>query len=263
MKRKYWLLLLVFAVLLNGSSVLADSDFYVVAGGGPSVGTKITSLPQYFTIQNPGFYFLGCNLTYSYGGIAIDIQSDNVTIDLMGFTLRGTGWVDLSTGISMNGSVNVEIRNGTIENFGNGIKEFSGGGRDHRVINIRARYNKKTGINLSGKGHLVQNCNSSNNGENGIWIESGRIKGCETNFNGLTGITLNGPGNVISNTVACNSDQIGVLLSTSTGDPILMDQNTVSGDGTHYSGGNSATVWAGRSAAYFYGNNAGAPIPGP
>jgi hypothetical protein len=34
MKRKYWLLLLLFAMLLNGSPVLADGDFYVVSGGG-------------------------------------------------------------------------------------------------------------------------------------------------------------------------------------------------------------------------------------
>lgn len=36
MKRNYWVLLLVFAVLLTGSPVLADGDFYVIAGGGPS-----------------------------------------------------------------------------------------------------------------------------------------------------------------------------------------------------------------------------------
>ena len=62
MKRKYWLLLLVCAVLLSGRPVLADGDFYVVVGGG-GVGTKITSLP--FTISAPGFYYLGSNLTYT------------------------------------------------------------------------------------------------------------------------------------------------------------------------------------------------------
>ena len=64
MKRKYWLLLLVFAVLLNGNPVLADGDFYVVAVGG-GVGTKITSLP--YIITNPGFYYLTSNLSYSSG----------------------------------------------------------------------------------------------------------------------------------------------------------------------------------------------------
>ena len=59
MKRKFWFLMLVGAVLLNGSPVLADGDFYVVAGGG-GVGTKITSLP--YTIDKPGFYYLGGNL---------------------------------------------------------------------------------------------------------------------------------------------------------------------------------------------------------
>ena len=44
MKRKLRLLVLVGAILLSVSPVLADGDFYVVAVGG-GVGTKITSLP--------------------------------------------------------------------------------------------------------------------------------------------------------------------------------------------------------------------------
>ena len=34
MKSKYWLLLLVFAVLLNTGSAMADDGFYVIGGGG-------------------------------------------------------------------------------------------------------------------------------------------------------------------------------------------------------------------------------------
>jgi hypothetical protein len=34
MKRKYWLLLLVLAVLMNLGSAMADDGFYVIAGGG-------------------------------------------------------------------------------------------------------------------------------------------------------------------------------------------------------------------------------------
>jgi len=59
MQKKLWYLAMVAAVLLSAAPVSADGEFYVIAGGGAAVGTKISNLP--YTINNPGFYYLTGN----------------------------------------------------------------------------------------------------------------------------------------------------------------------------------------------------------
>jgi hypothetical protein len=250
MKRKYWLLLLVFAVHLNGSPVLADGDFYVIAGGG-RVGTRITSVP--YTINAPGFYYLEGDL--NTGLTAITVNADHVTIDLMGFSLNRNAFSEvLPSGILMDGRNNVEIRNGTVRGFSKGILENSAGGANHRVSNVRV-VSCLTGIQLLGKNHLVRNCNASNN-ILGISVKSGVITGCLASDNGDLGIGLDGPGSLIGNTVICNSGQRGFWISNN---EVLVDQNTASGDGTTYEGGGSKVVWAGKNADNPWGSNAGHP----
>jgi hypothetical protein len=272
MKRKIWLLALVAAVLLSAGSVLADSDMYVVAAG-RGVGTRITSLP--YPINSPGFYYVTGNLTCASGN-GITVNSDDVTLDLMGFRLSGNSssvaitWLDHS---------NIEVRNGTLRNWGTGVAafHFSGEVKNNRVINLRSLNNNNIGISLGGgENSLVRGC-TIDGGDAGIQTasvvannvvvncssfgitSSGTISGNVVSNSG-TGIKCSG-GGVIGNTVYCGLGQTGIDLSTSTGEPIMMDQNTVSGAGTHYSGGSSATVWAGSSGATAsaWGNNAGHP----
>jgi hypothetical protein len=174
-KSRFLLLILVHAVLLNGSSASAESDFYVVAGGG-AVGTKITSRP--YEIKSPGFYYLTGNLTYNGSDKAITVSADNVTIDLMGFSLRNANAIEPTYGIYMNGRHNVEIRNGTVISFNiYGILEDNLGGSNHRVINIRVINNGK-GISLFGNNHLVQGCTVLFNTYDGLFVNSGMISGC-------------------------------------------------------------------------------------
>jgi hypothetical protein len=290
MKRKYWLLLLVFSVLLPGSPVLADGDFYVVAAGG-GVGTKIASLP--YTISAPGFYYLGGNLSNTRTDTAINVNANGVTIDLMGFCLNGSE--KLGMGISLN-SNNVEIRNGTVRNFAIGIMGQMGTS-DHRILNVRA-VNNTSCLEFEGTGQLVKGCEVT--GDSGIRVNCSVVSG-NTVHDCVIGIYANGDslisgnavrncsdkgittndsatvsansvnycaigifffgGSLIGNAVQCFTDQTGIWLYT--GQPCMLDQNTVIGEGTHYSGGGSNTVWAGKSATYPYGNNAGAPLPSP
>jgi hypothetical protein len=112
MRRKLWLLALVGVVLLSAAPVLADDGFYVIAGGGKA-GTQINSVP--YTINSPGLYCLSGNLSYiSTTGNAITVNANDVTIDLMGFSLTGPGkGSGINYGIRINsGCTNVEIRNG-------------------------------------------------------------------------------------------------------------------------------------------------------
>ena len=75
--KRFLLLALVVSVMVTTGPVLADGEFYVIAGGG-GVGTKITSLP--YTISKSGFYYLAGDLTSASSGITVDV--DNVTIEI-------------------------------------------------------------------------------------------------------------------------------------------------------------------------------------
>ena len=235
MKKKLLLLAIVGAVLLSAGPVLADGDFYVIAGGG-AVGTKITSLP--YTINNSGFYFLSGDLTTAGNGITVAV--DNVTIDFMGFSLAHTG-ARGGTGIYMNGRTNVEIRNGTVRGFSDGIYEGTGYG--HRVINVRGTNNDMS-IVFNGNSHLVKDCTCSNNAISGIFVNSGAITGSVACNNGSYGIRLNGPGSVIGNIVNNNTID-GFNLGTGN---IVVDRNSASGNGTNYNGGPTNPVYWGINA---------------
>lgn len=143
MIKRSWILVLAFGLFLSGH--VAHGDFYVISGG-RGVGTAIKSVP--YTITSAGFYYLTKNLTTD--GTGITVNANNVTIDLMGFSLSGPG-SGTNYGIYMNGRSNVEIRNGTIRNFGSyGIYADSGSVGNHRIINVRAVGNQGGGIVLSG-----------------------------------------------------------------------------------------------------------------
>jgi hypothetical protein len=88
------------------------------------VGTKITSLPH--TISTPGYYYLTGNLSHG-GSTGIVINTDNVTLDLMGFALAYTGTssdYSYNYGIWMDGRKNVEVRNGTLLGWDVGVWEL-------------------------------------------------------------------------------------------------------------------------------------------
>ena len=262
MKRKYWLLLLVFAVLLNGNPVLADGDFYVVAVGG-GVGTKITSLP--YIITNPGFYYLTSNLSYSSGiSDGIKVASDDVTIDLMGFKISGPGSSSNGSGINLwDGAKiavkNVEVRNGTLNGWNYGLTDNNNGYRN-RAINLRID-NCYAGINLGGSsgGNLVKRCSVDGGGGNGININGGvaigntvmncvsasGIIGYGTIFSGntarncSTGIYSTGASSIIGNVVVTTNGAFPAIYCNSGIYPVLVTQNTVSSPNPFYGGGSA------------------------
>jgi hypothetical protein len=210
MKRKIWLLALVGAVLLSAGTAWAQDEFYVIAAGPTAVGTKITSLP--YTISTPGFYYLTGNLSYSGIFPGITVNSDDVTLDLMGFSLSGPGSGPGPNAICMPGRKNVEIRNGTVSGWAGGIYDNTLAALRYRVINMRVE-NATDGIHLYGGGHL--------------------IKGCTVGDCGCA-IFLGGAGSIIGNTVIAISGQIGIYIISDMSDPVLMDQNAVSGAGSHF-----------------------------
>ncbi len=226
MKRKISVLALAAVALLIGSAARAQ-DFYVIAGGGPPVGTKITSLP--YTINNSGFYFLGSDLGYTpTTGNAITINHNDVTLDLMGFILVGPGPNTDAEGIHISPQYNVEVRNGTVAGFRYGINEINSNAANCRILNIRAA-NNFIGINMSGLNHLIKNCTATANTAVGIGCPgSGLITDNVASNNGSIGISLVGPGSLLGNT-ACNNSLANFVMGNGGADSILVDRNSAFG----------------------------------
>jgi hypothetical protein len=251
--KRFLLLALVLSVMVTTGPVLADGEFYVIAGGG-GVGTKISSLP--YTISTPGFYYLSKDL--STNGAGITVNASHVTIDLMGFSLVGAD--KTNTGIYMSGKTNVEVRNGTVRYFDKGIYDDSGNAANHRIINVRVEVNS-FGILFYGSGHLVKGCTAANNSTTAFYVYAGNVSGNVLNNNNqgiyLSEGTISGNtvinatdgsgfgiycvniGSIIGNTVICNTGQSGINSPNAA--PVVVDQNSVGGSGTHYITG-SGTV---------------------
>lgn len=179
--------------------------------------TPITSVP--YVISQSGSYYLTKNLTATTSAITINV--DDVTLDLAGFTLAGTGSAAYY-GVYIGGYKNIEIRNGTIRNFVyTGIHDVTTGGNHRRIINMRVMNNGRHGIYLWGSttagGDLVKDCLVSGNGASytntvyGIYLSSHCIvSGNLVYSNGNSTLTTAygisvGTGSVVSgNTVRTN-----------------------------------------------------------
>jgi hypothetical protein len=245
MQRKIWLVPLVVAVLLIGSTAWAQGL------AEPPTGAGITSLP--YTINNSGPYFVTRNLTYRGTNIAIAVNADDVTLDLKGFSLTGPGATSNASGIVMKGRSNVEVRNGTVRGFNAGVAELDLiEGKNHRIIDVRATDNS-TGISLNGKNHLIRNCSGSNNTSDGIYIGSGLMTDSVANSNGNLGIWMSpGPGSVLGN-IACNNVSGNFSLGGGGPTSIFVDRNSAFGLDTNYRIDSETT------GVVITGNNSGMP----
>jgi hypothetical protein len=220
MKRYILPLALLGALWFSASPLLAADDFYIV-GGRVTPGVKITTLP--YIISSPGYYYLTRNLQYS-GGDGITVTADNVTIDLMGFVLSGSGTAGF-LGIKLGNQNNVEVRNGTITGWN---VAMSGSGNFQRAIGVRA-IDTIMGITL-GSNSLIKNCSASQGSFGSGWglsVESGTITGCAVmNFtpgSGTGNITM-GAGGVASGNIVLNCTGTGIRElsgATITGNSII------------------------------------------
>lgn len=116
---------------------------------------RINSVPV--VINAPGVYCLDRHLSTGIAsGAAITIASDDVTLDLGGFTLAGTaGSTGAAIGIHAVTRQNVTIRDGTVRGFEVGISLF--GGSNNLVERIRAVGNQLRGIgNVGGERNIVR-----------------------------------------------------------------------------------------------------------
>jgi len=172
----------------------------------------ISSVP--YKISSSGFYYLTGDLTAAE--TAITVEANDVTIDLRGQQLIGPDSGG-NYGIYMNACGNVEVRNGTVRNFGfYGICEASSrSGKGHRLISVQAMSNGGKGVFLKGSGHLVKDCTAAKNGGDGIDVEYGSTLTGNTAYeNQGAGIMARGSCTVSGNTTDDNQSN-GIYTDSS------------------------------------------------
>jgi len=142
-------------------------------------------------INAPGSYRLTGNLTTDGNNSGIEIWSDDVTLDLNGFTVTCAGGVVVD-GVSVPGFKNVEIRNGTIRGFTrSGI--FTNINTQYiRVINVTVVGNTIMGIDLQGQGNIIDGCTALSNGNGMRAFEGSLVINSILRGNTASGLTLIG-----------------------------------------------------------------------
>ena len=127
--------------------------------------TPISSLP--YTITNAGSYYLTTNLTGVSGTNGITIASDDVTIDLRGFALRGgSGSLDGILVPTNAPHLNLTVQNGTIADWG-GTGVNCDGLSDGRFLRLRVINNSGDGFRPGGSGEIAH-CTADSNGGDGF-----------------------------------------------------------------------------------------------
>ena len=169
--------------------------------------TPISSLP--FTISQPGSYYLLTNLTGVAGQHGITINGPRVTLDLMGFELRGVP--GSLSGIHMNPATSPHIRNGSIAGWGqDGINGTNGGAGI--IEELRVFNNARHGISFN-SGSQIRKCVVGANGDVGIVTSNDvEIDDCVSNGNGTHGIVA-GTGSNIRRCLAVQNNGTGITGS--------------------------------------------------
>jgi len=112
--------------------------------------TPVSSAP--YTISVPGSYYLTTNVSVSSGD-AITIATNNVMLDLNGFTIYSTAASAGGTAILVNGTQNITIRNGNISSgVTNYFGTFSGSGFANGV------YSPAASAEIHVNGLMVSGC---------------------------------------------------------------------------------------------------------
>jgi len=174
-----------------------------------------------YYISSPGSYYVTTNLTGSAYGVpgspyGIYVASDNVTIDLNGFTLQGVP--GSYSGIYIYGShSNITIRNGKITGWGSDGVSFN--------------YPTATPQNV-----VLEDLTVSANGHHGIAIGNGcTVTHCYVENNQNVGILVDGDGSqIIGNTLVGNNsgNNAGSAAIMLKGSNNRIEGNHVTGTGT-------------------------------
>lgn len=167
-------LLTALLVIRHSSFVIAQGPLTPPGAPAPTMKTldqveariPISAVP--FTINSSGSYYLTSNLITAPGQTAITVNTGNVTIDLNGFQLLGSGGATAHGVRLVTGVTGVTIRHGIVRGFsGDGVSAESANCTEMRVEYVTATSNGARGIVLGDTGS-ARDCLARSNGTEGI-----------------------------------------------------------------------------------------------
>jgi len=262
----------VLVVGLSSSLQAVDGVWLITQSGALSGYVTPGDAPGFpVTITQPGSYRLAGNLTVpTVFFTAIEITTDDVTLDLNGFsilvassrciTAGGMPCPAQGRGIDAENRDNIAVLNGTVRGMG-GIGIFLGS--NARVDKVSVIDNGNGGIATSQNSVVTGNKAQGNGGIAGIFagnysiaqgnvalrntrdgIHAGSgstVQGNTSNFNGMDGISVGVASTVIGNTARQNARfGLGLAASTFPNDTIGYANNVVTYNGqAQVSGGTS------------------------
>jgi hypothetical protein len=228
-----WSTVAIFTFALQPSSLRAQG---ALAPPGPPAAT-MKSLDQIeartpisgapFIISNPGSYYLTTNLTVTIGN-AIFISTNQVTLDLNGFTISSTDNANLGSGIIMNATnSDITVRNGHITSsvtYDSSTGAFSGTGflsgidyypampSNVRVTGVTVSGCLSNGINLGQMNStLVESCTVRLVGNTGIVADN--VSHCTANLCGHGGITARVASDCLADTTGAGNAAIAATTA--------------------------------------------------
>lgn len=186
--------------------------------GGPPASTSSVRLPGTaidppsdpgaypIQIAAPGHYYLRGNLDPPADTTAIRINASDVSLDLGGFTVTGSGST-LVAGILVFGvNTRVSITHGTVRGFP--YANIGAAGITHVVIDGVTTTDGQVGITVGGYS-TIRNCESSFNSDAGVLVSGSNvlIERCLVSSNGFVGVSLqNGSGAVVRDSVITSNN---------------------------------------------------------
>ena len=222
--------------------------------------TIITQADIPLSITTRGSYYLGENLipAMNTNMPIIEILTDDVTVNLEGFTIDGTDGIRQSlSAVKVIGPMNnVSIRNGIVRDCTSaGIEAFVPGPvRGVTIEDITSYNNQLMGMRASHA--LIRNCVAYSNALAGIEAQDGSlIESCLVYDNGQEGIVA-GPGSTVINCTSRSNTKTGIFAangstvrsntsSFNTGDGILVTADCYVIDNTCNSNGQGLGSGAG------------------
>ncbi|MGH7133705.1 MAG: right-handed parallel beta-helix repeat-containing protein [Phycisphaerales bacterium] len=201
---------------IAGSGKTTQEIFNEVAAVEPRRAISATTTPgdadSIFRITTSGSYYLTANLTVPSGQSGIEILANNVTVDLMGFTISAflpgslDGIVEDTTNFS---HFNIVVRNGTVSGLGGNGINLGDNSLNHRVERVNASNNGGMGIRFGYNG-VVESCQAYSNASSGIvcFGSNSLIRSSTAYDNGGSGIILTGAG-AISDCTSMSNTSVG------------------------------------------------------